>query len=251
MYTSKTLFSILLSFYVTQGSAQQSDSTQHKSYFTKSARWRQAFAVPGLLISTGVLAATDNDLIDKFEIQEERNEVAPRFRTHADDYLQYAPLVAVYGLNALGLKGEHDFANRTALLVKSELIMMAMVLSLKKFTAVPRPDTGTPNSFPSGHTAEAFVAATFLHKEYGKEHPLISVLGYTTATGIGVLRIMNNRHWASDVITSAGIGILATNLAYLTHQHKWGRKQVVRNSITVAPTYSQASWGMYMQLRLH
>ncbi len=91
------------------------------------------------------MATTDNEVVDKFEIHEERQEYVPTFHTHVDDYLQYAPIVAVYGLNLLGLKGVHDFANRTALLVKSELLMMAMVIPLKKITAVPRPDTGTPN----------------------------------------------------------------------------------------------------------
>ena len=127
--------------------------------------WKKIAVVPSVLIGAGLVTMTDNDVFDRFEIEEERNEHLPRFRTHADDYLQYAPIVAVYGLNALGMKGEHDFANRTVLLVKSELIMAALVLPLKKLTAVPRPDTGAPTSFPSGHTAQAFAAATFLHKE--------------------------------------------------------------------------------------
>jgi membrane-associated phospholipid phosphatase len=210
--------------------------------------WKKVVVVPSVLIGAGLVTMTDNDVFDRFEIEEERNEHLPRFRTHVDDYLQYAPIVAVYGLNALGMKGEHDFANRTVLLVKSELIMAALVLPLKKLTAVPRPDTGAPTSFPSGHTAQAFAAATFLHKEYGKEHPLYSVIGYTTAAGIGVLRVLNNRHWMSDVLAGAGIGILSTNLAYLTHQYKWGKHHKHLSGATIIPSYGQKAMGLYVSI---
>jgi len=210
--------------------------------------WKKVVGVPSILIGAGLVSMTDNEVFDRFEIEEERNEYLPRFRTHADDYLQFAPVVAVYGLNALGIKGEHDFANRTVLLIKSELIMAALVLPLKKLTAFPRPDTGAPTSFPSGHTAQAFAAATFLHKEYGKEHPLYSILGYTTATGIGVLRVLNNRHWMSDVLVGAGIGILSTNLAYLTHQYNWGKHHKRFSGATVIPSYGQKAMGLYVSM---
>lgn len=127
---------------------------------------------------------------------------------------------------------------------------MAMVIPLKKFTAVPRPDTGAKTSFPSGHTAQAFAAATFLHKEYGKDYPIISILGYTAATGVGVMRVMNNRHWASDVLAGAGIGILATNLAYATHKRNWGGSHGKKKDVVIAPTYSQQSMGMYFSMEL-
>ena len=219
------------------------DTTAHSR-----ASWKKVVVVPSVLIGAGLVSMTDNEVFDRFEIEEERNEHLPRFRTHADDYLQYAPIVAVYGLNAMGMKGEHDFANRTVLLIKSELIMAALVLPLKKLTAVPRPDTGAPTSFPSGHTAQAFAAATFLHKEYGKEHPLYSILGYTTATGIGVLRVLNNRHWMSDVLVGAGIGILSTNLAYLTHQYRWGKHHRRFAGATIIPSYGQRAMGLYVSI---
>ena len=50
--------------------------------------------------------------------------------------------------------------------------------------------------------------------EYGEEYPAIAVAGYTVATGIGFLRMYNNRHWASDVLAGAGIGILSASLMY-------------------------------------
>lgn len=180
---------------------------------------------------------TDNENFDKFEVKDERDEWASHFRTHADDYIQYAPIAAVYGLNLMGVKGKNDFANRTALLIKSELLMVAITFPLKKITAVPRPDTGAPTSFPSGHTAQVFAAATFMAKEYGHISRWYSIGAYTVATGVGVLRVMNNRHWVSDVLAGAGIGILSTNLVYLTHQYKWGRHKRSNNQTLIMPSY--------------
>ncbi|MBA4055894.1 MAG: phospholipid phosphatase, partial [Marivirga sp.] len=196
-----------------------------KAPFIKSKGLQKAVAIPLLLIAAGVYSSTDNDLINKLEMQEERNEWAPRFHHRADDYLQYAPIAAVYALNAIGIKGKNDFGNRTALLIKAELLVGVLTYSLKKITAVPRPDTGQPTSFPSGHTAQAFAAATFMAKEYGHKSIWYSIGAYTIATGIGTMRVMNNRHWVSDVLVGAGIGILSTNIVYLTHQYKWGNKK--------------------------
>jgi membrane-associated phospholipid phosphatase len=126
--------------------------------------------------------------------------------------------------------------------------MAVLVFSLKKITAVPRPDTGSLNSFPSGHTAQAFAAATFMHKEYGKQSIWYSIGAYSLATGIGAFRVMNNRHWISDVLAGAGIGIFSTNIAYLTHQNRWGHKKL-KHETMVIPTYGQGP-GVYLSYRL-
>ena len=93
-------------------------------------------------------------------------------------------------------------------------LMAAAVNSLKYSFRVMRPDGSTRNSFPSGHTATAFMTATMLHKEYGHRSPWYSIGGYTLATLTGVTRQLNNRHWMSDVMVGAGIGILATEFGY-------------------------------------
>jgi membrane-associated phospholipid phosphatase len=196
----------------------------------------KSFATPVLLFGAGLYAATDNDIIDRLEIKEERDEYIPTFRHRADNYLQYAPIAIVYGLNAARVAGKTDLANRTAILVKSELFMATLAFTIKKLTAEPRPDTGQPTSFPSGHTAQAFAAATFMAKEYGHRSVWYSIGAYSLASGIGIMRVMNNRHWISDVLAGAGIGILSTNIAYLTHQYRWGKKK--RPSTLLLPGYN-------------
>jgi membrane-associated phospholipid phosphatase len=212
-------------------------ATSTKPPFFKSRGFQKAIAVPLLLTAAGLFSLTDNDILNKHDVQEERNEWIPNYHNNTDDYLQYAPIAAVYGLNAFGIKGKNSFGNRTALLIKSELLVGALTYSLKKITAVPRPDTGQPTSFPSGHTAQAFAAATFMAKEYGNKSIWYSIGAYTVATSIAAMRVMNNRHWMSDVLVGAGIGIFSTNIVYLTHQYKWDKKKRAGQTLIV-PSYN-------------
>jgi hypothetical protein len=77
-----------------------------------------------------------------------------------------------------------------------------------------RPDGSSHNSFPSGHTATAFMTAMMLSKEYGGENPWYSIAGFTISTVTGLTRMANNRHWLSDVLAGAGFGILSTETGY-------------------------------------
>lgn len=199
----------------------------------RSNTFRRAFAAPILLTAAGLSTLDDY----KYQVQEERNRGIPNFRNNADDYLQYSPIFIVYGLNGLGVKGKNDFANRTAILIKSELMLGVLTFSLKRITAIPRPDTKALTSFPSGHTAQAFAAATFMAREYGYKSIWYSIGAYTVATGVGAMRVMNNRHWIPDVLVGASIGILSTNLAYLTHQYRWGKTNK-RSQTSVIPSYN-------------
>ena len=136
------------------------------------------------------------------------------FNTAVDNYLQLAPAASVYILNATGIKGEHNFRDRTILLGMSTAIMAGTVFALKKITRQQRPDGSAYNSFPSGHTATAFSGAEFMQLEYRSKSPFLRYSGYGIAAGTGALRVYNNRHWLSDVIAGAGIGILSTKASY-------------------------------------
>ena len=151
----------------------------------------------------------------KRDIRKVNNDINSGFHNRADDYIQYAPMVLTYGLKATGYEGRSQWGRLMASNALSAVIMAGLVNGIKYSAAEERPDGSTSNSFPSGHTATAFMAATILHKEYGLTRSLwYSVGGYAVATGIGAFRVMNNRHWVSDVMMGAGIGILSTELGY-------------------------------------
>ena len=188
------------------------DAMQKISYGREKIR---SLKIPALLITYGFIALDNDNLIAldnsiKNEIREDR----PFFRTRIDDYLQYAPALAVYGLNAMGIKGKNNFRDRTMIYLLSNAMMGITVYSLKKITRVQRPDGFGTNAFPSGHTATAFVAAEFLRQEYKDLSPWYGVAGYLAATATGVLRMYNNKHWFRDILPGAGFGIAAVKITY-------------------------------------
>lgn len=119
---------------------------------------------------------------------------------------------------------------------------------LKDFLGRARPfvDTVSPNpddwqllrgfkggenyrSFPSGHTTAAFAAAAAVSAETSRWWPQLTYFGigpllYGGATAVGLSRMYNNRHWASDVITGAMIGTFAgTKVVRYHHTHPGNR----------------------------
>jgi len=232
---------------------QEADSlhmNRPKNKFRK-ASW----IVPSALMTTGTLIMLDKDadefFLSNLEVREERNENFINFSNHLDDYLQHVPSLTTFVLSVSGVPGKHNLSNQTALFVKSELVMLATVYGLKYSVGEARPDTGQRNSFPSGHTAQAFTAATFLVKEYGYNSIWIPIGAYTAATTVGVFRMLNNRHWISDVLVGAGIGMLSTELIYRTHQEKWGaHKKHQLQAIQINPFSMYGTNGVSLQLHL-
>jgi membrane-associated phospholipid phosphatase len=155
-----------------------------------------------------------------------------------DDYIQYTSYAAVYGLDLVGIKAKHNVVDRTIVLATSCLISAAVVQTTKRVTNVQRPDGADEHSFPSGHTATAFLGAHLLFREYKEASPWIGIVGYTVATATGTMRILNKKHWFSDVVTGAGVGIASVELGYLllpVWQDLFGLRE---NSLVIVPTVS-------------
>ncbi len=143
-----------------------------------------------------------------------------------DDWFQYAPIATMWGLNICGVRSRHRFAEQTTTLALAIAFNAAMVNSLKYTIKYKRPNSETYNSFPSGHTATAFMGAEFLRMEYRDTSPWIGLSGYCFAVATGYLRIHNGRHYLSDVMAGSAVGILSVKMAY------W-----------VAPTINKLLWG--------
>ena len=173
------------------------------------------------------------------------------FHNELDNYTQFAPAVLALGLNVAGVEGRSKLGRFAASAAMSYALMAGIVNPIKYGAKEMRPDGSTANSFPSGHTATAFVSATILHKEYGLTvSPWYSVAGYGIATATGVMRVLNNRHWVSDVLSGAGIGIFATEVAYGLSDLIFKDKGLKRNDLTTDanlienPSFFSISMGM-------
>jgi len=164
-----------------------------------------------------------------------RNAAVPGFSCAADEYTQYAPGVLLLGLKVGGYEGRSGWG---PMLVADGFSVAAMTIvtqSLKYAVNRTRPDGGA-RSFPSGHTATAFLSVTMLHKEYGWRNPWWSIGGYTVAALTGVSRVLNNRHWMSDVAAGAAIGIGSVHLGYFLSDLIFKGKHI--NPAYEAPTFS-------------
>lgn len=158
------------------------------------------------------------------------------WKTEIDNYTQFSPYAVAVGLKALGYDGRSSWDRLAVSALASNAVMALAVNATKYSVKEMRPDNSTRNSFPSGHTATAFVAATVLHKEYGlTRSPWFSVGGYAVAMSTGFMRVLNNRHWISDVMAGAGIGILSTELGYFIGDILYKNNGIMRREL-VNPT---------------
>ena len=206
--------------------------------------------LPVTLIGIGTMGLKNHWL--KYQNREIKDELTENInrKTTIDNFSQYAPMAAVYGLNLIGIHGYHNFADRTIILSTSYLIMGIAVNSIKRFAKEERPDGSNNQSFPSGHAATAFMGAEFLWQEYKNVSPWIGIAGYTIAAGTGFLRMYNNKHWFTDIVAGAGFGILSTKMAYWlypTIKTTFFRGKHLKN-VTALPYYNIKSAGIYCNI---
>ena len=211
----KKLLIILLFVPLFSFGQNKKNDTIHKTQ--NSSLNFKSVIIPSVLIGYGIIGINNNTLKRfNYDIQERlKGEINNNIKI--DNISQFVPSFSVYGLNALGIKGKNNFKDRTIILGTASLIMGSTVNGMKKSTAIVRPDGSNKFSFPSGSTAIAFMGAEFLYQEYKDVSIWYGISGYLVATGTGFLRIHNNKHWFTDVVTGAGIGILSTKIAYWIH----------------------------------
>jgi membrane-associated phospholipid phosphatase len=182
-------------------------------------------AIPLTLIAAGFAGSGRNPLIGYNEgIHEEIQEHYHCFNTKVDNYTRNVPIAAVYALNLAGIKGRHDLYNLTAVFLLADFINSSATMKLKGLTHQLRPDRSSADAFPSGHTSGAFTAATVLYLEYKDQSIWYGVGGYGIAAATGGLRMLKNKHWLSDVLAGAGVGILSTQVAYAVYP--WIQKKI-------------------------
>jgi membrane-associated phospholipid phosphatase len=219
------------------------DTSLHKyqtSMGTPRKPWYQsklfrASVVPAVLIGYGISVVDDHGFYSSYDARRDIQRNFPNFSNHLDDYLQWAPYLELGAVLAFGTESRNDRVNLGLILLKSEAIMLGSVYVVKTLTKHERPDGSDSRSFPSGHTAQAFLAASIVHTELRDKSQWYGIGAYTIATGVGAFRMLNNKHWEADVFAGAGFGILSAHLAYLSHRHRWGRHPADRSGVGLGP----------------
>ncbi|HUP11513.1 MAG TPA: phosphatase PAP2 family protein [Niastella sp.] len=217
-------------------------------------------------LAAGVLSFADEPI----------QRTALRIRTNSATVRNVSRLVTNFGgpyetytLAALGVYGfvfKNEKVKTTTFLASQAYITSGVVAGLIKFVAGrERPYHSDPvaveaepifhgpfykaekdangkklnSSFPSGHTTAAFSAATVYALEY-KDKPLVPILSYTAASLIGLSRITENKHWATDVLTGAALGYL-TGRQVVNNYHRYAKlkaPKTKKNTVTFNLQYN-------------
>lgn len=201
-------------------------------------------AIPSAMITYGLISLGDNGIrqID-YDVRNSLEKNNRFWTMKSDSYLQFAPAAIAYSLKLGKVKSAHNLLDMTIIYGLSNALAGGVVNLAKVGIGRERPDGSNNLSFPSGHTQTAFVAAEFLYQEYKDKSIWIGVGGYSIATFVGISRIYKDRHWVSDVITGAGVGILSTKAIYFIYpylQKQFGKKGQPLNAV-ILPGYSDGN----------
>lgn len=230
--------------------AQQTDcdslSVNDRSTDNYKFEWRQTI-LPVSLISVGAVAVAPSFI--RNSSRSVTNSVIDLRGNHKrlefDDYIQYLPVASSLMLGCAGVKARHSFRDR-AFIVATSYATLAVLTNIPKFCIdEKRPEFAGHNSFPSGHTATAFMSAELVRIEYGGWY---GVGAYAMATGVGVLRIYNGRHWFHDVVAGAGVGILSARVgewSCLLWQKIFQKKGKKDNNLVFTPVADPVNGGYY------
>lgn len=148
------------------------------------------------------------------DIRTFRNNFCPSYDCKVDDYLQYTSGLLLLSLKACGYQSRSSWGRMLVSDAFSAALVVGSVNGLKYAVKRQRPNGGNTKSFPSGHSATAFMLATMLHHEYGWRSPWFSFGGYALAALTTVSRIARGKHWMSDTIAGAVLGAGLTELGY-------------------------------------
>ena len=196
-----------------------------------------------VLAATGILIHFDQDIDKLFRPLKSNNPFlnkwSPEF-TQLGDYYGYGIVAGIFGVSAI-TKNYKPF-HTSILAAQSAFSAGIWVRVGKMLSGRMRPgatysdrefnsdhwfgpfaqfdsnlnrgrSSGAFDAFPSGHTAVAFALATSFAKQYSN-HKAIPVILYSLAGMIGISRMVEHEHWASDILPSAFIGYLCADQVY-------------------------------------
>lgn len=138
------------------------------------------------------------------------------------DYMQIINPILASGLASQ----EKGFGHFAIIYGQTFVIMHSMKLVAKsgKWEISKRPHVDGKKDryegFPSGHTASAWVAASYI-RNFSEEYKLLSIPLYITAAITGYSRIKSKEHTVTQVVAGA---ILAESITFVNSKLKWSNE---------------------------
>ncbi|MCR5763422.1 MAG: phosphatase PAP2 family protein [Treponema sp.] len=167
--------------------------------------------------------------------------------------LAILPIGVFAAESAVGNFSGREWFNIGTMFVESWLFTYGMKNIIKTTVLRTRPymytDTVDKNSldnhdftfsFPSGHSADAFMGAAFLSYVFSQYYPdskfkvPVIATSYAFAVGTGLLRVASGNHFLSDVAGGALLGtVIGFGIPFI--HHRMALRKYSRNSISVSP----------------
>ena len=130
-------------------------------------------------------------------------------------FVQFGAALGTYAIGRMA--GKNEVSHLGADLFRAQVVTSVLTQGIKFAADRTRPD-GSSYSFPSGHTSSAFATAAVLQRHYGWK---VGLPAYALAGYVGGSRLAENRHYLSDVVFGAAIGIIggrAVTFGHGSHQ---------------------------------
>lgn len=220
--------------------AQTTDSLKTKLEF-------KTYLIPITFIGAGVLL-TYSQFEQDLQLNL-RNSVGHDFDFPIDEFTPYVPIAEMYIADMAKIESKNHWFDQTKYLFISNVITSVITQGLKRVIVKTRPN-GLPHSMPSGHTAVAFVNATVLFNEFQHTAPVLAYSGYAFAATTGTFRMLNNQHYLSDVLVSAGLAMVVTKLVYHFEPLKSFNPFKKTKNISFFPQIQDDFYGFYFCYRL-
>jgi hypothetical protein len=211
----------LVSAHPLQAQEPRQDSATIRRASRPLLRWGEVIGVAAV---TGLALATDQRIRDRLNDPHDQvgRTLSDIGNGMGDPVIVYGSLFTISaGSKLLGKNGIYGVASRA---LKSSLLGGGATMALKSIGGRDRPLNSTDNpysfhlfrtsdaSFPSGHTTVAFALATSFARETPDQWTDLGF--FTLATLTAYARMHDDKHWASDVVFGAGIGILSARFIH-------------------------------------
>lgn len=250
-----TTLLLLLTLLRVPAAAQQVD--REPVFSGSDAAW-----AAGFLAGTAALAPVDLYFAER--LQDPRSQENRLLRHGATVFRVLGhpgAVLGVAGAYAVGRLSDNDGLADVGLHAAAALLVAEGATYLGKTVAGrarPRVDPGNPfnfgllrgwrdnyQSFPSGHTSAAFAVAAALTSEAGSRRPAdqwwMGTLLYSGAALVGVSRMYNNEHWATDVVVGAALGTFAGwKVVRYTHTRAGNELDGLFLNLTIRPGHGMA-----------
>ncbi len=208
----------------------------------QTSDWRSVGLKAAIVL--GSLALLDKPVRDY--VQEHKGDTTDRIASAFEPFGAEYAIGALAGFAAFGKLGGKPAAHNVALdgTVSSLIAAGLVVPVLKELTGRSRPNAGLgahdfhpfsgAESFPSGHTTEAFALAASIAQNYDQRW--IKGIAYGVAGLVGYARVEHDAHWLSDVAAGAFIGIGVAKEVSALHR--------ARHAVVVTPLHVPSGWGV-------